>query len=106
MYVIRRIARTRPGKEWEVAGLLSKICQAYEAQGRSKAMVYTGRGTPGDQNAVYAEWTQEIIEPNRYPNVPKSVLTDNAKMQEMLTSYDIEFYELITPEKLEERGIA
>ena len=63
MYVIRRVARTQPGKEWVVAGLLTKICNAYEAAGRDKAQVYMGRGLPGDQNVVYAEWTQERIEP-------------------------------------------
>ena len=105
MYVIRRVARTQPGKEWVVAGLLTKICNAYEANGRHKAQVYTGRGLPGDQNVVYAEWTQDSIEPNRLPSVPKSVLTDNAEMQKLLTSYDLEFYELVTPEKLSERGL-
>ena len=107
MYVIKRIARTKPGKAWEVAGLLTKICQAYEAQGRAKAQVYIGgQGLPGDPNVVYAEWTQERIEPNRRPNVPESVFTDNAKMQEMLTAYDIAFFELVTPDKLKERGVA
>ena len=105
MYVIRRVARTQPGKEWVVAGLLTKICNAYEANGRDKAQVYMGRGLPGDQHVVYAEWTQERIEPNRLSSVPKSVLTDNAEMQKLLTSYDLEFYEMITPEKLSERGL-
>ena len=105
MYVIRRVARTQPGKEWVVAGLLTKICNAYEANGRDKAQVYLGRGLPGDQHAVYAEWTQDRIEPNSLPSVPKSVLTDNAEMQKLLTSYDLEFYELVTPAKLSERGL-
>ena len=105
MYVIRRVARTQPGKEWVVAGLLTKICDAYEANGRDKAQVYMGRGLPGDQNVVYAEWTQGSIEPNRLSSVPKSVLTDNAEMQKLLTSYDLEFYELVTPDKLSERGL-
>ena len=105
MYVIRRVARTLPGKEWEVAGLLTKICNAYEANDRDKAQVYMGRGLPGDQNVVYGEWTQDRIEPNRLPSVPKSVLTDNAEMQKLLTSYDLEFYELVTPDKLSERGL-
>ena len=107
MYLIRRVARTQPGKAWEVAGLLTKICNAYEAQGRSKAQIFIGgQGLPGEADVVYAEWTQERIEPNRRPNVPKSVFEDNPKMQALLTSYDIEFYELATPEKLQERGVA
>jgi hypothetical protein len=106
MYLIRRIAKTQPGKAWEAAGLLSKICQAYEAQGRNQAQIFIGgQGLPGEANVVYAEWTQERIEPNRRPNIPKSVLEDNAKLQALLTSYDIEFFEIATPEKLLERGV-
>jgi hypothetical protein len=105
MYVIRRVAHTKPGKEWEAAALLTKICAAYEANGRNKAQIYSGRGLPGDQHVVYAEWTQATIEPNRFPNIPKSVGEDNRKLQELLTSYDLEFFELVTPEKLQERGL-
>ena len=38
MYVIRRIAKAQPGKVWQVANLLTKICDAYEEQGRPKAL--------------------------------------------------------------------
>ncbi len=106
MYLIRRIARTQPGKAWEVAGLLSKICAAYEANGRNKAQIFIGgQGLPGEANVVYAEWTQERIEPNRLPNVPKSVFEDNPKLQALLTSFELEFFEVATPEKLQERGV-
>ena len=37
--------------------------------------------------------------------VPEAVGTYNAKMQPLLTEYSIEFYELVTPEKLEGRGL-
>ena len=105
--MVRRVARTQPGKAWEVAGLLTKICAAYEANGRNKAHVYIGgQGLPGTQNVVYAEWTQEAIEPNRRSNWPESIPTDNAALQALLTSYEIEFYEVATPEKLKERGVA
>lgn len=107
MYMIRRVAKTQPGKAWEAAGLLARICAAYEGQGRNKANIFIGgQGLPGEANTVYAEWTQERIEPNRLPNVPKSVFEDNGKLQALLTSFDIEFYELATPEKLQERGVA
>ena len=46
-----------------------------------------------------------VMSPFCLPNVPKSVLTDNAEMQKLLTSYDLEFYELVTPDKLSERGL-
>ena len=39
-YMIRRIARTHPSNVWQVAGLLSKICKAYEDNGRDKAQIY------------------------------------------------------------------
>ena len=106
MYMIRRIAKAQPGQVWEVANLLTKICAAYEENGRPKAHIYVSQGLPGTPNMVYAEWTQETIEPNRLPNVPPVVRTLNAEMQAMLESYEIEFFELVTQEKLVERGVA
>ncbi len=56
MYVVKRTVKTQPGKAWEVAGYLTKICGAYEKeQGRNEAQVYLGgQGLPGEQNVVYA----------------------------------------------------
>ena len=105
MYLIRRIARTQPGKAWEVASCLTKICEAYEDGGRNKAQIYVGQGLPGDSDVAYAEWTQERIEPIVYSNVPKSVDINHDKMMEMVTAYDIEFYEVVTPEKLKDHGV-
>ena len=107
MYVIRRVAKTQPGKAWEVAGYLSKITQAYEEAGRNKAQIYIrDRGLPGSGDVVYAEWTQERIEPTDLQMVPEAVRTNQDKMEPMLTEYSIEFYELVTPEKLQARGLA
>ena len=106
MYVIRRVAKAQAGKVWQVADLLTKICAAYEGDGRPKAHVYVSQGMPGTPNVAYAEWTQETIEPNWPSKVPAVVRTLNGEMQAMLTSYEIEFYEMVTPEKLAERGIA
>ena len=106
MYLVRRIARTEPRTEWEVAALLTKICEAYEENGRSKAQIYIGgRGLPGESQVI-AEWTQDAIEPNWISKVPASVGENNAKLQEMIKEYPIEFYEVVTPEKLQERGLA
>ena len=86
---------------------IDEICEAYEQAGRDKAQVYIGgRGLPGTPGMVYAEWTQETIEPNSASNIPESVFADNAKLQALLTEYPIELYELVTPEKLRERGLA
>ena len=106
MYVIRRIAKAQPGKVRQVANLLIKICAAYEEEGRPKAHVYVSQGMPGTPNVAYAEWTQETIEPNWPSQVPPVVRTLNAEMQAQLDSYEIEFYELVTPEKLTERGVS
>ena len=107
MYIIRRVAKTQPGKAWEVAGYLTKITQASEEAGRNKAQVYVGgQGLPGVPNVVYAQWTQERIEPTDMRTVPEAVGTNQAKMQPLLTEYSIEFYELVTPEKLEARGLS
>ena len=106
MYVIRRVARTQPGKAWQVAGYLAKICAAYEEGGRAKAQVYVGSGLPGDQHVAYAQWTQERIEPNPPANIPKAVFELSGEMMQFVTSSEIEFYELATPEKLQQRGLA
>ena len=105
MYIIRRIARTQPGKAWEVAGLLTKICRAYEEAGRNKAQIFIGgSGLPGTQDVVCAEWVQETIEPIDTRKVPEAVRTYHAQMQPLLVEYPIEFFELVTQEKLQARG--
>ena len=107
MYILRRVAKTQPGKAWQVANYLTKICRAYEENGRDKARVYIGgQGLPGTPSTVYAEWTQERIEPNKFSDLPPTVLADNTKMQEMLIDYQIEFYEIVTPEKLQDRNLS
>ena len=106
MYLIRRVAKTQPGKAWEVAGYLSKICKAYEEGGRNEARVYIqGVGVPGPEEVVYADWVQERIEPIVMGMVPEAVHTNHAKMEPLLTQYSLEFYEMVTPEKLRGRGL-
>jgi hypothetical protein len=97
MYLIRRVAKTQSGKGREVAGYLSNITKAYEEAGRSKAMVYmAGWGLPGSPDVVYADWTQERIEPTNMQTVPEAVGVNHAKMAPLLTDYYLEFYELVT----------
>ncbi len=106
MYLLRRITKTQQGKAWDVANLMSKICAAYEENGRNKAQVFVSQGLPGTPNVVYAEWTQESIELNWPSKEPEAVRTLNAQMFPMLTeSWSIEFFELVTPQKLEERNL-
>ena len=84
-----------PGKVWQVAGRLTK--------GRSKAHVVP-QGPPGTLSVAYAEWNQATTEPNWLSRVPEVVRTLNAEMQAQLESNEVEFYELVTPDKLFERG--
>ena len=108
MYVIRRVAKTKPGKAWEVAGYLTKICRAYEEEtGRNKAVIYVGgQGLPGTPNVVYAEWIQDTIEALPFEKVPKTVLETGPKLIELLEEFPIEFYQVATPEQLQARGLA
>jgi len=107
MYLIRRILKTQPGKAWEVAGYLSKVTEAYERGGRNKAQIFVGgQGLPGEQNIVYAEWTQATIEQTDRQTIPEDVFKISAKMNPLLTEYTIEFFDLVSPEKLKARGLA
>ena len=107
MYLVRRVCKTKPGQAWAVAGYLAKICEAYEVNGRDKARIYIeGQGLPGTPNRVYAEWTQDSIEPNWFSKVPQTVREYNPKLQELLDEYLLEIFEVATAEKLVERGVA
>ena len=107
MYLVRRVCKTKPGQGWAVAGYLAKICEAYEENGRDKAQIYIGgQRLPGTPNVVYAEWTQDTIEPNWPANIPEAVRTFNPLMQQLLDEYLLELYEVATPDKLVQRGVA
>ena len=106
MYLLRRVAKAERGKAWDVANLMTKICASYEENGRSKAQVFVTQGLPGTPDMVYAEWTQEAIEPNWPSRVPEAVRTLNREMFPMLAEpWSLEFFELVTPQKLEERNL-
>tara|TARA_B100001146_G_scaffold48004_1_gene41466 strand:+ start:560 stop:877 length:318 start_codon:yes stop_codon:yes gene_type:complete len=105
MFLVRRVCRTERVNAWKVADLLSKICNAYEENGRDKATIYIGgAGTPAAEITVCAEWTQETIDANRMPNVPSAVRENAPKLMELIQSYDIEFFEIATKDKIEERA--
>ena len=64
------------------------------------------QGLPGTPNMVYSEWTQEAIEPNWPSKLPEAIRPLFAEMSPMLTEpWSLEFYELVTPEKLKERNL-
>ena len=106
MYVLKRVFQVQRGQEWKAAALANKIAAAYEAAGRNPSSVYIGgTGLPGEPGMVYVEWTQETIEPNRYSNVPKAVFDQVKEMRSIQEDTWIEFYELVTAEKLQDRGV-
>ena len=106
MYVLKRVFQVQRGQEWKAAALATKIAAAYEAAGRSPSSVYIGgMGLPGEPGMVYVEWTQETIEPNRYSNVPKAVFDLVKEMRPIQEDSWIEFYELVTADKLQDRGV-
>jgi hypothetical protein len=106
MFLIRRVCKVERKDSWKVAKLLTRICGAYEQNtGRGKATIYIGgAGTPAEEITVCAEWIQETIEANRLPNVPDSVLNDNAELFQLISDYKIEFFEVATDDKLAERS--
>ena len=107
MYVIKRVFQVQRDQEWKAAGLAIKIAAAYEDAGRNPSSVYIGgTGLPGEPGMVYVEWTQDRIEPNRYSDVPKAVFELVKEMRPIQEDTWIEFYELVTPEKLHDRGAA
>jgi hypothetical protein len=109
MFRIRRICKpnSRPDT-WKVAGLLKRICAAYEEKGRSPATIYvSGFGTPGAELTVCAEWDQPSIEANLKSNVPDIITSKySAELGSLVASNNIEFYEIATTEKLKLWGEA
>ena len=59
---------------------------------------------PAAEITVCAEWTQETIDANRMPNVPAAVKENAPKLMELIQSYDIEFFEIATKDKIKERA--
>ena len=109
MFRIRRICKpnSRPDT-WKVAGLLKRICAAYEEKGRSPATIYvSGFGTPGAELTVCAEWDQPSIEANLKSNVPDIITSKySEELGGIVEKKNIEFYEIATTEKLKLWGEA
>ena len=105
MYVIRRVYEVKPGMARRYATIAMKMSEEYEASGqRSTARIYFNGGTiPGERDRVYMEWTADTLEsPYREGNViPQSVRDVGAEGRGMVIDNWIEFYELMTPAKLD-----
>ena len=104
MYMLRRIykAKYRQGKL--VASLVRKQQDIYESTGRSKGTVYFNAGTvPGESDTVVLEWTQDTLGSPYMSagNIPQEALQIGGKVREHIESQYIEFWELMTPEKID-----
>jgi hypothetical protein len=105
MYMLRRVyqAKHRQGKL--VASLVRKQQDIYESAGRSKGAVYFNAGTvPGEAGQVVLEWTQDTLGSPYVSRsgIPREALQFGAKVQEHIESQHIEFWELMTPEKMDD----
>lgn len=106
MYVIRRVYEVKPGTARRVATLVKQQGDAYTDAGqRSEVRVYFNGGTvPGDNNRVYMEWTDAVIDsPYRegLTLVPEAAVF-GAKIREHVISQRIEFFEMMIPAKMQD----
>ncbi len=107
MFRVRRICKPNNRADtWKLAGLLKRICAAYEAKGRNPATIYmSGFATPGDEITVCAEWDQESIESNPRAKVPEIIINKYAgELSALARSNEVEFHEIATDEKLRQWG--
>ncbi len=105
MYMLRRVykAKYRQGKL--VASLVRKQQDIYESAGRSSGNVYFNPGTvPGETDLVVLEWTQETLGSPFLSRgtIPREALAVGAELRNHIESQHIEFWELMTPEKMDD----
>ena len=105
MFVVRRVWDVEPGNARKAASLVAAMGAEYESAGkRSPSRVYFNGGTvPGDRNRVYMEWTEEVINSTYRKDIvesPPRARDLYAKLREVTVDTWIEFYELMTPEKM------
>ncbi len=105
MYMLRRVykAKHRHGKL--VASLVQKQQKIYEASGRSTGTVYFNAGTvPGEPDQVVLEWTQDTLESPYMSggSIPSEALQVGGQVREHIESQEIEFWELMTPAKMDD----
>jgi len=109
MFVVRRVWETKPGQSRVAASLVAAMGEEYESAGkRSSSRVYFNGGTvPGKRNRVYMEWTEDVIDSTYRKDIvesPPKARDLYAKLREITEDTWIEFYELMTPEKMSDLG--
>ena len=107
MFLVRRICKVERKDIWKVASMLYQICNEYEEQGRTEATIYVmGFSTPSETFGVCAEWKQESLKAINFPKVPDKIKSSlSAELMDIVDSYEIEFHEVVTKEKLVDRGL-
>ena len=105
MFVVRRVWETKPGEARKAASLVAAMGDEYESvEKRSPSRVYFNTITvPGERNRVYMEWTEEVIASTYRSNIVTSPVRAQelyARLDELTLDSWIEFYELMTPEKM------
>ena len=105
MYMLRRVYKAKFRKGKLVASLVRKQQDIYESAGRSKGTVYFNAGTvPGEPDCVVLEWTQETLG-SPYGSgggIPTEALQVGGEVRNHIESQRIEFWELMTPEKMDQ----
>ena len=105
MYMLRRVYKTKNRAAKQVASLIRKQQDIYEAAGRNPGNVYFNPGTvPGESDIVVLEWTQENLgSPFKSdPPIPREALSIGGKVRELVESQHIEFWELMTDDKMDD----
>ena len=105
MFVVRRVWEVKPGQARKAASLVGAMGEEYESvDKRAPARVYFNTSSvPGDRHRVYMEWTEDVIASTyRSDSVssPPRAQELYAKLGKLTVDSWIEFYELMTPEKL------
>lgn len=109
MFVVRRVWETKPGEARRAASLVAAMGAEYESvEKRSPSRVYFNTSTvPGERNRVYMEWTEEVIASAYRSDIvasPPRAQELYAMLNELTLESWIEFYELMTPEKMTDIG--
>lgn len=105
MFLVRRVWEIEPGKARQAASYVAAMGEEYEQAGkRSSSRVYFNGGTvPGHRNRVYMEWTEEVIDSTYRKDIvesPRRARDLYASLREITVDSWIEFYELMTSEKM------
>ena len=105
MYMLRRVYKAKQRQGRRVASLVRKQQDIYESAGRSRGTVYFNPGTvPGEADCVVLEWTQETLGSPflSHDGIPTEALHVGAEVRSSIESQHIEFWELMTPEKMDD----